>query len=637
MLFAILAAALSIFGEDALQYARSPIHAWLGTMLTAGMILSSIAFLCPSKRLSRLFLVTVGVGLAALAVIAMPAKDHAYGKGLWGVKAWTVMAVALFPLAPIFSTILAPDLGNPTDRSSPTPVRWLAALSLCGLLLLGIVFGNRLIAAEDAWEEDRLSNLRPFVPILPTTAAACFTASVALAIVARGRIRPASASSLSRTILTATFALCIFFVMLLCVSWFIQRSEYLQFHLPPPDWGAILQPRGWSLALATASAAGCMLALGKRPRSPRWDDLPFHAVLVAGLLLAALNVYALRMTWHGKGSSYVRAVHAYSLSTGGLLWRWEGLSGPLETVHRENTQATPSIAVADGRLHAFFGNAGLACLAADSGRLLWSRRDIGFDSIYGVASSPVVCDGRLFITCDEEKTGRVEALDSRSGATVWQHVRGPTQEGRSAYSAHSRTPCVIRHPNRTALLVWGWDELTAYDTQTGDVVQCLSAKATGDHVASVASDSERVFLANPDGVTAFNRDAIFSPGAQQLWKAKANANCSTPVSDGERLFMVSDLGVVTAIDTQTGTVAWRKRLDGEFRASPVIVGERLFVGDLAGRLHVGSTKGADPGFKAHDMGSPIFASVAPVTSSLLVRTEAALYRLVCQKDSAAEH
>jgi outer membrane protein assembly factor BamB len=180
---------------------------------------------------------------------------------------------------------------------------------------------------------------------------------------------------------------------------------------------------------------------------------------------------------------------------------------------------------------------------------------------------------------------------------------------------------------RTTLLAWGWDEVTGYDTVTGEIVWGFPAKGGGDYVASIVADRERLYLANPDGVVAIARDANSPTAGRQLWRAKTNANCSTPVSNGERLFTVSDLGVVTAVDATTGAVAWRKRLGGEFRASPVIAGDRLYVGDLAGRLHVASTNDSTPRFETHEIGSPIFASIAPVNSSLLLRTENALYRI----------
>src|SRR5262249_22651619 len=41
---------------------------------------------------------------------------------------------------------------------------------------------------------------------------------------------------------------------------------------------------------------------------------------------------------------------------------------------------------------------------------------------------------------------------------------------------------------------------------------------------------------------------------------------------GDLLFLVSDEGIASAVEAKTGKVLWSERLDGEFSASPVMVG-----------------------------------------------------------------
>jgi outer membrane protein assembly factor BamB len=52
--------------------------------------------------------------------------------------------------------------------------------------------------------------------------------------------------------------------------------------------------------------------------------------------------------------------------------------------------------------------------------------------------------------------------------------------------------------------------------------------------------------------------------------------CTTPLVQGDLLFLWSDGGMVTCADVQTGKVHWRERVPGSYYSSPVCVGERLY-------------------------------------------------------------
>ena len=48
------------------------------------------------------------------------------------------------------------------------------------------------------------------------------------------------------------------------------------------------------------------------------------------------------------------------------------------------------------------------------------------------------------------------------------------------------------------------------------------------------------------------------------------------MSDGKTLFVLSDRGVLQAVDPRSGQSKWEKKFQGNFYASPLLIGGRLF-------------------------------------------------------------
>jgi hypothetical protein len=88
-----------------------------------------------------------------------------------------------------------------------------------------------------------------------------------------------------------------------------------------------------------------------------------------------------------------------------------------------NSYASPSPVVADGRLYAYFGTYGIACLDIKRGRVIWKRRDVKLDHQEGPGSSPVIYGRRLFLQCDGRDKQFVAVLNSSDGRMLWKNAR----------------------------------------------------------------------------------------------------------------------------------------------------------------------------------------------------------------------
>jgi outer membrane protein assembly factor BamB len=96
---------------------------------------------------------------------------------------------------------------------------------------------------------------------------------------------------------------------------------------------------------------------------------------------------------------------------------------------------------------------------------------------------------------------------------------------------------------------------------------------------------------------------------------------------GERIFMVSDMGIATCLDALTGKLVWQKRLEGEFSASPIAAEGRIYYCNQEGKTFVVA---AAPKFEllaTNELSDGCMASPAVYDKAIYLRTKTHLYRI----------
>ena len=123
-----------------------------------------------------------------------------------------------------------------------------------------------------------------------------------------------------------------------------------------------------------------------------------------------------------------------------------------------------------------FGTPGTACLDTQTGKVLWTRRDIECNHFRGAGSSPILYSNLLFLNFDGSDHQFVVALDKQTGRTVWQTKRsidfqdlGPDGQPEMGgdYRKAFATCQVATFDGRTTLLSQGSKALYAYDPSSG--------------------------------------------------------------------------------------------------------------------------------------------------------------------------
>jgi len=298
--------------------------------------------------------------------------------------------------------------------------------------------------------------------------------------------------------------------------------------------------------------------------------------------------------------------------------------------HPTNSYASCTPVIEEGRVYLHFGSYGTCCLDTETGEKLWERRDLPCDHFRGPGSSPVLHDGKLYVAFDGYDLQYVAALDAETGQTVWKRDRDidyGTDNGdlKKAYC----TCLVLDFDGRVQVISPSAVETISYDPATGE--QLWRVRHGGMNAAArPVFGRGLVFIAAGDGGTSLI--AVRPDGSGDVtdshiaWGHQRGApKRPSPVIKDEYLFTVNDDGVAACIVAETGEVVWQKRIGGNYRASPILVGDRIYAFDLDGRAPVFT---ASPEFElltVNQLENGFQASPAVVGNRLILRTTTDLY------------
>lgn len=307
-----------------------------------------------------------------------------------------------------------------------------------------------------------------------------------------------------------------------------------------------------------------------------------------------------------------------------------------------NTYASPSCVLEGDAVYVHFGSYGTARLLAETAEVVWQRRDLPCRHFRGPGSSPTLCGELLVLTFDGIDQQYLAALDKHSGKTVWRTDRStdyhdldpkgkPIGEGdyRKAYSTAGWTDVagtrqVVSVGSRAAF---------GYDAQTGREIWTLThddfnAAArplflAGLAVLNTGSNGADLVAVRLDGSTQKNID-----DTHVVWKrSKGNSRLCSPTHDGQRIWMLTDNGVVYALDAQSGEELAALRLGGSFVASPIAAGEHLFCCDEEGTTSVVRLNLPPEIVSRNQLREGMRSSPALADGALYLRTYTRLYKL----------
>ena len=307
-----------------------------------------------------------------------------------------------------------------------------------------------------------------------------------------------------------------------------------------------------------------------------------------------------------------------------------------QAITNENTYASPTPVVEEGRVYVHFGTYGTACISTKDGQILWKRRDLNCDHEIGAgpASSPFIYNNFLIFNVDGRDVQYVIALNKETGETAWKTNRSVDFSDvqvnqRKAYG----TPFIIPRGNTNQMVSIGAKGVYSYDPENGK--ELWKAEHRGWSIAPrpvygeglvftmIDRDRPEMWAINPNGSGDITETHI-------QWKeTKRMPPRASPIIIKGLLFVVDRNGYISCIEAKTGKSIWQKRMKGRFSASPILANNLIyFFNEDTVCTIIKPTRELEIVAENKLSDSKLMATPAFDENSIYIRTEKKLTRIV---------
>jgi outer membrane protein assembly factor BamB len=302
-------------------------------------------------------------------------------------------------------------------------------------------------------------------------------------------------------------------------------------------------------------------------------------------------------------------------------------SGRTPRIHAKNSHASATPLLAGNRIYVHFGPQGTACLDRD-GKVLWRSTALNYAPVHGNGGSPIVAGNHLIFSCDGASDPFVAALDTRNGKVAWRTKRETAATKKFSFS----TPLAITVDGEQQIVSAGSGAVCAYDPMTGQELWRVRYRegysviprpvfAHGLIFISTGYDTASVMAIRPNGRGDVTDTHV-------AWTLKRGApNTPSLLVAGDELYMVSDGGIASCVEAQTGRVHWQERLGGNYSASPVFAADRVYFQNEEGTGVVLKAGKEFEKLATNPLGERTLASYAVSEGTLFIRTERHLYKV----------
>ena len=369
------------------------------------------------------------------------------------------------------------------------------------------------------------------------------------------------------------------------------------------------------VALVLAAAAPCSAVNWPQWRGPKNDGVSAETNLPAAFSPTKNVLWTAKMSGMGGATPCVwgdrifltseeeRDLVAQCFSTSGKeLWK-KALGKSTGKARKDEGNGASASPSTDGKHVWFFvGSGDLACLDFE-GKEVWKfnlqERYGQFKIQFGMHSTPVLHEGRLYLQLMHDGGQYVICLDGADGKQVWKVDR--PSDGRDE-CLHSYASCFLWTNGKDAYLVaHGNDYTTAHDLKDGKEIWRLGGlnpkgnyNRTLRFVASPLCTPELIVVptAKNGSVVALKPTATgkVEPGSpHEVWrKPNGTPDVPSPLLHDGIVYLVRENGFFQALDATTGVEHYppQRLYNDRHRASPVYADGKIYVVSRQGVVNV---------------------------------------------------
>lgn len=279
-------------------------------------------------------------------------------------------------------------------------------------------------------------------------------------------------------------------------------------------------------------------------------------------------------------------VTSFDLATGEQVWERVTKSNYLEKNSVYVSRAAPTPLVDETHVFAYFESGDVLALT-HAGKPVWKKSLTAKygapQNRFGVSGSPVQVDDRIIVLVDDPGAAYLVALDKKSGDVLWKKDR----TSRTSWSS----PGVIRVDGQAQVVCSSAGSVDGYDPKTGE--QLWSFADVGGNTATSPIDlggGRFLVAASPgrqgdnaalakksNGLMVVRRDG-------EKWKAdfawqneQATPSWASPVAYQGNAYWINRVGAVFCLDMKSGKEIYTKRLKQSCWATPVGLGDHLYI------------------------------------------------------------
>lgn len=321
---------------------------------------------------------------------------------------------------------------------------------------------------------------------------------------------------------------------------------------------------------------------------------------------------------------------------GKTLWERPLASGVKE--HTNKASASPS---SDGtHVWAYVGTGDLACFTLE-GQEVWrvqmQERTSRFKIQFGMTTTPLLQDGRLYLQVITSGGAWVLSLDAATGKELWKVERKSdgTDECEHSYASvqwwtggvliSHGNDYTIGHDPKDGAELWRLGDLNPREKYNKTLRFVSSPLATPDLIIVPTAKGGAVVGLDPRAKGRIDREHV----DHQKWRVNSGTpDVSSPLLYEGLVYLSDNSGALTALDVKTGAQVYKQRPDKDNHfASPVAGDGKIY---LAGRNGTVSVVAAGREFKVlsvNTLGTPFDASPAISGGRIYLRGATALWAI----------
>jgi len=272
-------------------------------------------------------------------------------------------------------------------------------------------------------------------------------------------------------------------------------------------------------------------------------------------------------------------VLCYDRYKGTLLWDTEVHRGGFEKGGNGKSTLASSTCACDGErvFVTFLHNKAIhASALSRDGKILWQTKVTDYILHQGFGSSPTVWKSLLLVAADNKGTGLLAGLNRETGEIVWKLERPKLPNYASP---------IVHHVNgRDQLFFTGCKLVTSLDPLTGKKLWEAEG-STEETVTSTVTDGKHIVISG--GYPKKHVAVLKADGSgKTVWEIPTQVYVPSMLEHRGFLYAVQDGGVAICWKFDTGKEMWKARLNGQFTASPVLVGENIYAVSEKGRTSI---------------------------------------------------